>query len=427
LLAAFASLRHTLLHFIPDDAFYYFEIARRISSGEGSTFDGINQTNGYHPLWLLISLLITPLMRLSRETGARVAMLFGIAMLGGAVFILRAVAGRLAPDERWVALLLPTSALSFAAVYGLESSLAALMLSLLLWQIARSESSPGVASGAVVGLVAGGLILSRLDSALYIIALDLIWLVQLWRTRGQDGWRVSLRGWLACVITQGLVLTPYLAFNLMFFQHLLPISAVMKAERSTALNLSWARSLLALLSIAGVALGLLASWLRPRISRDMVWQTSLIGSALMLGLNLVAGGKESYSWYFTLPVICSGLFASVLVSRLKTLGFSSPVYSVLVLVICLSILAVSVSRRLSKPGFAERMDRARWIAANAPAEAVFAEANCGILGYMSEHSFIDLDGLTNSFSYERAIRDDKLKEWLTRLVLTRSHAGGQQP
>ena len=35
----------------PDDAYYYFEIARRAAGGEGFTFDGINGTSGFHPLW----------------------------------------------------------------------------------------------------------------------------------------------------------------------------------------------------------------------------------------------------------------------------------------------------------------------------------------------------------------------------------------
>lgn len=37
-----------------DDAYYYVEIARRIADGGGSTFDGLNTTNGYHPLWMLV-------------------------------------------------------------------------------------------------------------------------------------------------------------------------------------------------------------------------------------------------------------------------------------------------------------------------------------------------------------------------------------
>ncbi|MGZ4726103.1 MAG: hypothetical protein ACXWB2_00140, partial [Acidimicrobiales bacterium] len=37
-----------------DDAFYYFGIARNVAHGHGSTFDGIDPTNGYHPLWMLV-------------------------------------------------------------------------------------------------------------------------------------------------------------------------------------------------------------------------------------------------------------------------------------------------------------------------------------------------------------------------------------
>src|SRR5262245_41643821 len=33
------------------DALYYPTIARNIALGFGSTYDGITQTNGYHPLW----------------------------------------------------------------------------------------------------------------------------------------------------------------------------------------------------------------------------------------------------------------------------------------------------------------------------------------------------------------------------------------
>jgi hypothetical protein len=40
-----------------DDAYYYLGIARNLVDGHGSTFDQINLTNGYHPLWLGISTL----------------------------------------------------------------------------------------------------------------------------------------------------------------------------------------------------------------------------------------------------------------------------------------------------------------------------------------------------------------------------------
>lgn len=52
LLAAWDEAPFTLTF---DDAYYYLGIARNLVDGHGSTFDQINLTNGYHPLWLLIS------------------------------------------------------------------------------------------------------------------------------------------------------------------------------------------------------------------------------------------------------------------------------------------------------------------------------------------------------------------------------------
>ena len=58
-----------------DDAFYYFQIAYNLAQGKFSTFDGgITQTNGYHPVWML---LITPFYLIfDKETA-----LFGIKAL----------------------------------------------------------------------------------------------------------------------------------------------------------------------------------------------------------------------------------------------------------------------------------------------------------------------------------------------------------
>jgi len=43
-----------LIHFTSDDTYFYLKTALNFSNGKGSSFDGINSTNGYHPLWFLI-------------------------------------------------------------------------------------------------------------------------------------------------------------------------------------------------------------------------------------------------------------------------------------------------------------------------------------------------------------------------------------
>ena len=47
-----------LLANFADDAFYYFKTASNIANGLGPTFDGENLTNGYHPLWMGVNVLI---------------------------------------------------------------------------------------------------------------------------------------------------------------------------------------------------------------------------------------------------------------------------------------------------------------------------------------------------------------------------------
>ena len=58
----------TLAFLLYDDAYYYFGVARNLAGGHGSTFDGINPTNGYHPLWCWI---LVPVFALVDDPGHR--------------------------------------------------------------------------------------------------------------------------------------------------------------------------------------------------------------------------------------------------------------------------------------------------------------------------------------------------------------------
>ena len=58
-LATFFASRTALVTYrLPDDALYYFTIAKHILLGHGVSFDGVHPTNGFHPLWMLAILPI---------------------------------------------------------------------------------------------------------------------------------------------------------------------------------------------------------------------------------------------------------------------------------------------------------------------------------------------------------------------------------
>ena len=79
-----------------DDGFFYFKVAQNIVAGHGVTFDGINATNGFHPLWMLICIPIYSLIKGDLITPLRViVILFGIMQAVSLVVIYRLFIKRL--------------------------------------------------------------------------------------------------------------------------------------------------------------------------------------------------------------------------------------------------------------------------------------------------------------------------------------------
>ncbi len=124
-----------------DDSFYYFQIAYHLADGKFSTFDGgITQTNGYHPVWML---LITPFYWVFDKEAA----LFGIKafeimlVAGGVALVVMAV--RLARLP-WLLLCaaLPTLYQYRALLLGLEAAAALFMLGLFFLALMLYARNP---------------------------------------------------------------------------------------------------------------------------------------------------------------------------------------------------------------------------------------------------------------------------------------------
>ena len=81
--------------FTTDDAFYYFQVARNISEGYGSTFDRIHPANGYHPLWMLLMIPVFSLARLDEFFPLRVVVLISVMLSAGSGLLLYRLLARL--------------------------------------------------------------------------------------------------------------------------------------------------------------------------------------------------------------------------------------------------------------------------------------------------------------------------------------------
>lgn len=160
-----------------DDAFYYYKVAQNVLSGHGFSFDGINLTNGFHPLWMVICLGVFWLSRFHLLLPLRVLIvisgvlngLTGVVLLRLLQKFLPLVAAILGASV-WI--LLPSIYNNYTA-HGLESALSAFFVAVLLLKSADLLTGPAEKRAGkliILGIIAALTILSRLDT-LFVVAM----------------------------------------------------------------------------------------------------------------------------------------------------------------------------------------------------------------------------------------------------------------
>ena len=356
-LILFAPMGDVVLRFVHDDAFYYFGIAQRWSRHGFSTFDAINPTNGYHPLWqwlLVASAHAIP----DADIFARVGAASGVVFFGVAALL---VARRLAREHNpfsqltyvWVA-----ATLLFATIYGMEAPLAVFALALVILAVPRDvagwSSTRAFACAAATAL----LFLARLDALVWLVTLDAVLVVAAWRT----GRRRAL-GTIALVCTvQVLVVGAYFVGNWVAWGHALPISAAVKSARSPLFSLAIPRSLLFLLAIGVGVIGLapVAEFYRAARSRsaDRTWSLMMPAWLALSNLGFLAvmaakGGYETYNWYFALTVFSGAYLIPFAIERyvLAWTRLSSVAMTRWSLAGCFLLLGVSAHSKVTQPSY----------------------------------------------------------------------------
>lgn len=231
LIAALVSLtfRSTTLVFdlpLTEDGYYVQTIARNIARGVGFSVDGSTLTNGFHPLWAVLSSLVFVTSGDSAEAAVRILLALGAATAVGSAFFWSSIAG--AAFDAKPALYRPVFVLVYLGSFqllaqhfnGLETGLMLLMFALLglYWSRVydyRTATSMGL------GLLLGFLILTRIDAAIFAC---LVGAEAAWRLRREP---VRLLGQTAIMGTAALVIAaPWFVYNLALTGKLMPVSGL---------------------------------------------------------------------------------------------------------------------------------------------------------------------------------------------------------
>ena len=411
-----------------DDAFYYFKIARNIVRGEGCTFDGIAPTNGFHPLWMLCVLFVYWLTGTDLETPVRVALVLnGLLCIVTLLLLYRLVHDYVAPGLGLIAVtacLLPN--LLTAMTNGMETGLLLLLLVGLLWlcynrnihlPLTGAKSSLGF--GALLGLIA----LCRLDSVFVLAAAacltalaPLIINVPVY---------ISARALVLLFAGFAFVTGPYLAWNLLYFGHVMPISGAAKSSfpalrSSLTLDGDMIIGAALLVSLMSLVLVVAADDYQRTRSLRSTFRSPLILLALACVLHFLHAflflAWGIYWWHLVMYGISIAVALPLAVHRLtqRRPRWRRPI--TISLVACLAALGVTMKARelsIKGPQHMGWLEAAQWARAHLPPDAVFALKDAGLFGYFSDRRVINLDAKANGYQYLEHLRHDDVESYLT--------------
>lgn len=202
--------------FLYDDSFYAFKIARNIAAGNGATFDGIHPTTGFQPLYVM---LLVPAYALAGDNlviPIYVALSLLAVFTALTAYVLYRICRRYVG---WGASLAAALIWAFSPIVtkqtanGLETALASFMIAASVFYYLdriRSRENPPARCFAMLGILLGITVLSRIDGLLLALVMLLDYLVLMRRAR-IPAWRLARLSLIPLGIA--VLYGPWLAIN----------------------------------------------------------------------------------------------------------------------------------------------------------------------------------------------------------------------
>lgn len=402
-----------------DDAFYYLLIARHFAHQGLASFDGVNPTNGFHPLWMLVlaamEAMLGPGAPVMRELAAMKAteLAVGALALTACLVAFRRLRG--ATPLAWgflaMAVVMLVPGWSFFRE-GMETPLASIFLVLALLALVERRA-------ALLAAALPLLFLARLDTLVFAIApLAVAWWLQ---AAGRDRWRPF--------VPLAIVVAAYLATNLATTGSATPISGQIKSS-FPAITPHWSflRDPLDAIPVAGwMALLTSASLLQAAVATVLAagllaWQrrapwARTAAAALAIAALLVANQLLFQRWdkgvdprYLAFPYLLAAFALGSL------LGARAPRAAPWLLGVALAACALAWGLEMHRRA-GERIDRTshfQVMAMTQPGER-FAGTDIGAFSFWLERPFVNLDGLVNDRRLQEAIRDQRFAAYLREM------------
>jgi hypothetical protein len=381
-----------------DDSFYYFQTARRIAAGEGPTFDGIQPTNGFHPLWMAVLVPIAAALGRQADTFVRVVLTLQIALVALGTWRL----GRCLEDVPMAALVFAGFATNFyfvkILVNGLESALEYALIAVAIEVAGHAVRAHAAGRHHRLFVLAGALgacvTLTRLTAIVFAV---LLLLVMIRRARPPR------RAVVATASAFALPLGAYALYSLRRFGHVVPVSAAIKIKPGVV---SPGSVMVTLLAIAAVVAVVRLEVRRRSPAQLPIWLVALVGYvAVQTACDaLLRDVVVPEIWYLVPHATLAVLASATALNRPSPRRWPARVAGAVMLAFALVTWVVRVDPSGYAPYVAARQT-GEWLGHNTPVTARVAGWDCGIAAFYSDRTFLNLDGLISSWDYKERYLD----------------------
>lgn len=404
-----------LVRLFPDDAFFYMKTAANLAGGAGSSFDGINSTNGYHPLYMFLLAAVSSVVPLRGSAGLYAVMALDTVLTVAWLYAADACARALDMSKQLrLVLIAGLVPLAFTADYGTEVNVV-LSLAWLFVAAALDVARSGRA-GPRIGVVGALIVFARLDAVLFVALVGGACLLAMWLA---DRW--TWKSVLAVWGPAALLVAAMALYNSAAFGHASTVSSWLKfgleGWRDLPARISGTNKMIVAGLTISVALGVLAlknAWSGGGRRLVLGGVGAWVIAQFVTMFSMVRGGPEW--WYFPMPLA----FGAFLGLQPLHAWFVARPYVLRAALVATAVAAsagfsvVATRAHLGRDWyFDDGVKMGQWIDEHMPPDVrIYQVDNAGVVAYFANRSVINGDGLINGWEYQERLRSGELAQYL---------------
>lgn len=413
-----------LINFAHDDSFFYLKTADNFAQGFGTTFDRINTTNGYHPLWLFLVAGIFYVIRLFGKITPEELFRWVFVIHFFLCSIITMIVSRILEaiySKSFISYMLwfficLNMTFVFIRDVGMENVLICLLISSYL--LLKAKEISGIAYPISKSVILVMLFLSRIDFLFTIIPSIIL------SDTLVSPPSVKKKNFAIPIIMVSLSALFYFTFNYILFGSPLTVSAVIKSSFPRILffqNIDGFNSPAVFFNqFSKLAILIFIILLFPLFNRLIPKDKNLrsfdyfvfglsLGTLAFCLFNLAFNFEGLTQWYLTIPIFISGFLLFSFINHYRSMY---PYVLALLLIALASVFFLTRVKHLKWEStyiFSKKLNEF-----TDPSDKILQIDGSGIVGFFSERIVINGDGLINSFEYLNVLKSHRLGVYLKK-------------